>query len=77
MDIGLFAKYAVQINIQKSKVSDLLTCIKEVTGIEILEEEVSLQKNIVVFSVSSVVRSRLVKKEVKEALSGKGYLVKM
>jgi hypothetical protein len=77
MDMGLFAKYAIQINTQKSKVSDLLLCIKEITGVEILEDEVSLQKNIVVFTVSSVVRSRLVKKEVKEALSGKGYLVKM
>lgn len=77
MDIGLFAKYAVQINTQKNKVSDLLLCIQEITGIEIPESDVALQKNLVVFSVSSVVRSRLAKKEIKEALLGKGYIVKI
>jgi hypothetical protein len=76
MDIGLFAKYAVQINTQKSKVSDLLACIKDVSGIEILEDEVSLQKNTVIFTVSSVLRSKLMRKEVIEALTKGGYIVK-
>jgi hypothetical protein len=77
MDEGLFKKYGVQIQKNKDVKEDLLMCIQEKTSITLLLDEVSISKKIVNIQTSSVKRSLLLQKNIKEFLLEKGYIVKI
>lgn len=74
MDESLFIKHALQIRKQKNSKDEIITFIKERTGIEIHEEMFSVSKKQVTFSVSSVIKQKLFQKNIIKILEEKGYI---
>lgn len=76
MDESLFIKHALQIRKQKNSKDEIITYIKEKTGIELHEEMFSILKKQVTFSTSSVTKQRLFQKNIIKILEEKGYTSK-
>lgn len=73
MDTGLFKKYNKQIDSQKNSKKEIREYIQEHTGIELSEEVISISKKKITLTISSVQKSKLLQKKVKELLIQKGY----
>ena len=76
MDESLFIKHALQIRKQKNSKDEIVTYIKEKTGIELQEEMFSVSKKQVIFSVSSVIKQKLFQKNIEKILEERGYITK-
>lgn len=77
MDEGLFKKHILRIQVHKEGKEEMAIFLKEKTGIDFLDEEFSLSKKIVSFTVTSVKKNILCKKRIIELLQEKGYSVKL
>lgn len=73
MEQRLFGKYTKVLLQRKSIVVEIIEYIKKETGVEILEEEIELQKGIITFRVSSVKKQVLHSKKIQEYLQKKKY----
>ena len=76
MDKNLFSKYTQQIKKQSNKKQEILSYIKEKTGIEIFETEIEIKKTIISFYISSSKKNTLHQKKIQEILKEKGYTLK-
>jgi hypothetical protein len=76
MDEGLFARHALQIRKQQDAKRELILRIKETTGISIEESEIVVSKKQVTLHLSSVKKSKLLQKKVKEILETQGYTLR-
>jgi hypothetical protein len=76
MDEGLFKKYSVRIQEQQDSKKQILTYIKEKTGVVLEAEEVALSKKEVIICTTSVKKSRLSQKNIKVLLEENGYRLK-
>jgi hypothetical protein len=77
MDEGLFKKHILRVQIQKDSKEDILSLVLEKTMLTLSSEEVSLSKKVVTIQTSSVKRSLLLQRKIKEVLLEKGYAVKI
>lgn len=77
MDEGLFKKYSIQVQKNKDVKEDLLIYIQEKTALTLTQEEVTISKKVVTIQTSSVKRSLLLQKKIKELLLEKGYVGKI
>lgn len=68
MDESLFAKHFQSIKNQKNKKEEVINLIKNETGVGLSNEEIIISKNAVEIQTTSVKRSKLTQKNVKEAL---------
>lgn len=75
MDEGLFRKHILQIQKVQDNKEQICIHIFESTGVEILKEEIVITKNNIKLQISSVKRSVLVRKNIKEILKEKGYIL--
>ncbi len=73
MDESLFVKHLIQIKKQKNSKEELLTYIKETTGIELEEGMITVSKKQVMFTISSVLKQKLHQKNINKVLEEKGY----
>lgn len=73
MDESLFIKHLFQIKRQKESKEEILSYIKEKTGIELEEGMITVSKNKITFQVSSIVRQRIFQKGIIKLLEEKGY----
>ena len=73
MDIGLFKKYSQQLEVQKNTKKDIINYIQQETGVELKEETVIVLKKTITLTISSVQKSKLIQKNIKELLIKKGY----
>ena len=76
MNEGLFEKYSKVIRQKKSEKEELVAFIKETTGIEFNEEEIAIQKKNVAFHTSSVKKTILHSKKIRDFFIEKGYELK-
>jgi hypothetical protein len=77
MDQGLFKKYTIQIQKNKDIQEDIRLFILEKTNISIEEKELQITKKIITIQTSSVKKSLLIQKKIKNLLQEKGYLLKI
>lgn len=75
MDEGLFKKYSISIKKNNTIKEDLCNLILEKTGVHLNLTEVSVSKTTVTFHVSSVKKSILTQKKIKEILEEQGYKI--
>ncbi len=73
MDQGLFKKYSKVLSIQRSEKEEIIQFIQTTTGVIFHEEELVIQKNKIRFNTTSVKKTILQRKEVKEFLVSKKY----
>lgn len=73
MDEGLFRRHILQIQKVQDTKEEVCAYIQEKTGVEITKEEVSITQKKVTIQTSSVKRSILLQKKLKEILQEKGY----
>lgn len=73
MDQSLFKKHILQIKKIKNSKQEVLLFIQEVTGVILEQEEIIISKKKITIQTSSVKRSYLFKKGIKELLKEKGY----
>lgn len=76
MDESFFVKYAIQIKKQKNSKEEIISLIKDSTGIELGEDMFTLTKKQIVFHVSSVMKQKLFQKNSVKVLEEKGYMIK-
>ncbi len=76
MDEGLFARHALQIGKQRDAKGELISSIKETTGISVEESEIVISKKQVTLHVSSVKKSKLLQKNLKGLLEAQGYTLR-
>ena len=72
MDEGLFGKYAKTVQIRKAYKQDILLCIQEKTGLVLQEKNIEVKNKEIKLVVSSLERSILHRKNIKEILKKKG-----
>lgn len=77
MNEGLFKKHIQQILSRNNAKQKIILTIKEKTGIELDESEITLSKKVVVISTSSVKRASLLQKGSKDALTLIGYTLQV
>jgi hypothetical protein len=77
MDEGLFKKYSIQVQKNKDVKEDLLVYIQEKTALILTQDEITISKKVVTIQTSSVKRSLLLQKKIKEVLLEKGYVGKI
>ena len=75
MDQGLFGKYIKTLTVRKNKQEEVISYVQQETGITLLEEEFTLQKNTISFHITSVKKMILQKHSITELLKKKGYNV--
>ena len=75
MDQGLFRKHILQIQKVQDVKSELCAYIQEKTGVEIIQEEIIITGKKIIIQTSSVKRSILLQKNIKEILKEKGYFL--
>jgi hypothetical protein len=75
MDEGLFRKHIQAIQERTSAKEIIIAAIKEKTGVEVEEEEISLSRKKIRITTSSVKKTALFQKKAKELLEGLGYSV--
>lgn len=73
MNEGLFEKYGKVLQQKKSEKEELVIFIKETTGIDFNEEEIVIQKKSVVFHTTSVKKTILHSKKIRDFFIEKGY----
>jgi hypothetical protein len=76
MDNGLFNKYDTFLQQRENIVQELIIYIQETTGVLLTKEEIVLTKKSVIFQTSSVKKNVLIKKNTKDLLKKRGYIVK-
>lgn len=76
MDESLFIKHLVQIKKQKNSKEEVINYIKEKTGIELEELNITVSKKQITFNISSTIKQKLHQKNINKVLEEKGYLVK-
>lgn len=77
MDQGLFKKYTLQIQKNINVKEDILMYIQEKVLVVLEQEEIAISKKVVTIQTSSVKRSLLLQRNIKEKLLEKGYSVKI
>jgi hypothetical protein len=77
MNEGLFEKYSKVIKKRQSEKEEILTLLKEITGVLFNEDEIVIKNKIISFSVSSVKKTILLQKNIQPKFQEKGYIVKM
>lgn len=77
MDQGLFKKYTVQIQKNINIKEEVLMYIQEKVLVVLEQEEIAISKKNVTIQTSSVKRSLLLQRNIKEKLLEKGYTVKI
>ena len=77
MNEGLFEKYSKVIKKRQSEKEEIHTLLKEITGIDFKEEEIEINKKIISFHISSVKKTILTQKNIKNKLEEKGYQIKL
>lgn len=77
MNEGLFKKHIQQILSRNNAKQKIILTIKEKTGIELDESEITLSKKVVVISTSSVKKASLLQKGSKDALTLIGYTLQV
>jgi hypothetical protein len=75
MDEGLFVKHLRSLKVRTDNKKEIISLIKEYSGIDIEDEEIILKGKKCSLRVSSVKRSSLVRSKIQENLSKKGYVV--
>lgn len=73
MDESLFVKHFLQIKKQKNSKDEIIAYIKEKTGIELEEGNITIAKKEILFQVSSVVKQKLFQKNINDVLNEKGF----
>lgn len=73
MDEGLFKKHILRIQLHKDGKEEILQFLEKEIGITFLQEEFILSKKNIIFTVTSVKKSMLLKKGVIKLLQEKGY----
>lgn len=76
MDQGLFGKYLVTIRKRENEQNEIISFIKENSGVELLPNEIVLKKKNLSFQTSSVKKMVLQSKKIDILLQEKGYYVK-
>lgn len=75
MDKNLFEKYSKKIDEQKNKKEDILTLIENQTGIHLTNEEIVLENKNITFQTSSVKKTALHNKKIRDYLTERGYSI--
>jgi tRNA splicing endonuclease len=75
MEENLFKKYKNVIEKQKNQKQILITYIQEKTTIQLQENDFLITKTVITFQVSSIIRSKLLQKNIYKHLLDKGYTV--
>ena len=75
MDQGLFKKHILSLQKSKDEKIIVILYIKEISGIELQENEVIISKKKITIQTTSVKRSYLLRAKIKEELQLKGYVV--
>lgn len=75
MDEGLFAKHLKRLNERSTIKQSILQLVKELTGVQLQEEELELQGKKLRILTSSTKRAVLIQRKLKESLLEKGYSV--
>ncbi len=73
MDEGLFRKHLQVLHTRLHNKEQLLSLIKESTGVTLLEEEVGLEKKQITLFTSSTKKNTLLRKGLKDILASEGY----
>lgn len=73
MDQGLFKKHIINLQKIKDEKQEVLNLIKELSGVYLQDNEILVSKKNITIQTSSVKRSFLLQKKVKEFLKEKGY----
>lgn len=76
MDEGLFKKYTKTLQERDKAKESLIAIIKEKTGIVLNEEEINISKKEVTLFISSVKKTQLLRKNIKELLEAQGFSFK-
>jgi hypothetical protein len=76
MDEGLFTKYTKTVRERQDAKKTLIDRIKEKTGVGLTEEEITLSKKQVTLFTSSVKKTALIRKNIKEILEAEGFIFK-
>ena len=76
MEKSLFEKHLSFVKKRKNNKEEILSFIKEKTGILLDEKEISLSKKEINLVVSSVKKARLIQKGAPEIIKQKGYTLK-
>lgn len=75
MEGGLFKKYELRIQKNKDQKKEVLDYIKEISGIDLSEKEIQLEKNKIKIQTSSAKKAHLLRTKTKEFLQEKGFLL--
>lgn len=73
MNEGLFEKYSKVLKQKQSEKEEVITILKEITGIDFIQEEIVVQKKTISFHTSSVKKSIVLQKNIQSKLQEKGY----
>lgn len=77
MEEGLFLKYKKNIQNKIDERGEICKEIKEKTGINIDEKNISINKKEIVINTSSVIRNKLIQKNIKNTIFKNGYTIKI
>ncbi len=77
MDESLFIKHINQIKKRSNNKIEIILYIKEKTGIEVEEENISIKKKEITLNISSTIKQRLFQFKIKEELEKKGFVLKV
>lgn len=75
MDTSLFSKYNKALEKRKSDKDSICTLVFEITNVELLDEEIGIEKKVLRFMVSSVKKMKLRNKELERVLQEQGFTI--
>ena len=76
MEEGLFHRYNNQIKKQKSEKFEVISIIKEISGIDLDEKSITVSNKEIKINTSSVLKQKIFQKKVSELLKQKGFILK-
>lgn len=76
MDEGLFKKYSHQIQKRDTFKKEILSHIKNKTGVELEEKNITLTGKTIYIKTSSTVKQKLHQKNITKVLQEKGFILK-
>ncbi len=77
MHEGLFEKYKRVLTQKKNEKEEVISLLQELSNITFSEEELFIEKKIIIFHTSSVKKSIVTQKNIQAKILEKGYSIKI
>lgn len=77
MDISLFNKHLKQVKKQKDDKEEIISIVKEGSGIILSQESITVSKKEIKLNTTSTIKQKLFQKNIKDILKLKGFSLKI